>query len=656
MNCQRPGGAHDGWFVKWDQRNPSGEPLVAVTSSAETLAAYCIDVPMRSKLVVVNGLARVRDLQAYDAMQQTQRLVLFADEDDEDLIRTLGDRGCRFWELSLDEIEAGQKDAPRFQGTAGRLRIWARNKECLALDAEACDNPKLEEVCLRLESLRQIVDDDHEPAMRLVARMWGFLNHAAARVKPMSDEDRTRGLSQLQEFHRDLRANSAWVAPEAERALAEAASVMESLLSGTEELGSAKATALERTIAQGLDAGATSIVLVRNERQRLDIGEFVRSDIDGERIQVCTPRDLKGDQVYDRMVCLSWPTGETLESVISRLIAPRITLLGYAFERRWLHQFKARRLSRVRRAQITSDQKSAIVNGRAFDELPSSPEPLPDAARSTALADDSIWAFEQRLRAIRKGAAAVPTDATETLPARYVSFVGTAFAFLTETHKVVVATLLVSAAGRIQQRLPEQTVGALAPGDFIVFPESGDRELIQEKADQLLGAEAHVLRSTARLWKEALWSSGLKPGQFLREARELGRPRHIMTIRNWFADTSQIGPGVSNEDLSEDLELIALVTDFEPLKQQQPRVIEAAKRLRSAHLSAGVRLRDVLIKRLPEMIGHIEEDGSVVDLGELGRARIVQIESVASTTEPRGRGEVNRLTWGDDTAEFDMAF
>ena len=38
-----------------------------------------------------------------------------------------------------------------------------------------------------------------------------------------------------------------------------------------------------------------------------------------------------------------------------------------------------------------------------------------------------------------------------------------------------------------------------------------------------------------------------------------------MTIRNWFADTSQIGPGASNEDLSEDLELIALVTDFEPL-------------------------------------------------------------------------------------------
>ena len=289
---------------------------------------------------------------------------------------------------------------------------------------------------------------------------------------------------------------------------------MEALLSGTKDLGSTKATALERMVAQGADAGAISAVLVRSERQRLDLEEYLRSDIDAGRIQVCTPKDVKGDQVFDRIVCLSWPTSETLESVISRLIAPRITLLGYAFERRWLHQFEARRLSRVQRAQISSEQKSAIVNGEAFDDLPSSLQSSPEAARSTALADDGIWAFEQRLRAIRKGAAAVPTDATETLPARYVSFVGTAFAFLTETHKVVVATQLVSATGRMRQSLSEQAVGALAPGDFIVFPESGDRELIQEKADQLLGTEAHVLRSTARLWKEALWSSGLKPASF----------------------------------------------------------------------------------------------------------------------------------------------
>ena len=69
-----------------------------------------------------------------------------------------------------------------------------------------------------------------------------------------------------------------------------------------------------------------------------------------------------------------------------------------------------------------------------------------------------------------------------------------------------------------------------------------------------------------------------------------------------------------------------------------------------------MRLRDVLIQRLPGVIGRIEEEGSVVDLGELGSAWIVQIESVAATNEARGRGEVNRLLWEDRPASFDVAF
>lgn len=129
-----------------------------------------------------------------------------------------------------------------------------------------------------------------------------------------------------------------------------------------------------------------------------------------------------------------------------------------------------------------------------------------------------------------------------------------------------------------------------------------------------------------------------------------------MTIRNWFAETSQIGPGSGNDDLSEDLELIGLVTDYEPLKKQIPKAIESIKQLRGAHLSAGMRLRDVLIGRLPEVIGRVEEEGTMVDLGELGSAWIVQVESIAAVTEPRGRGEVNRLLWEHQSPNFEVAF
>jgi hypothetical protein len=649
------GTVQDAWFLKWDQKHPTGEPLIAVASSVETVAAYCVGAAPRSKLVVVNGLSRIRDLQSYDDIQQTQRLVLFADEEDDELIQTLNDRGCSFWELSRDEIEAGHEQAPRFQDIFGRLRIWARNRDSLVLDDEACENFMLDEACLRLEGLRKLVEDDDGPATKLVARMWRLLNEAAARVKFLSAEERAHQLERLQELRRDLQANRAWVPQDAESALAAAASALEALLTSEADPGALKGAALERIVAQCVDEKGTSLVLARSQRQALDIEEQFRSQIDAGRIQVCTPRGLKGERAFDRIVCPSWPTVETLESLTSRLLAPRITVLGYTFERRWLHQFEERRRNRPRRNQICLAQKSAIVGDFASDESSRDAEPVSDV-RSAPVADSGIWTFERRLRDVRKGTASRPTGATETLSARYVSFVGATYAFLTETHKVVVVTSLVSEIGRTNQRLPEQTVGSLRPGDFIVFPESGDRELIQEQADRLLGNEAPTLRETAKLWKEALRSSGLTPGEFLREARELRRPRHIMTIRNWFADTSQIGPGAGNEDLSEDLELIALVTDFAPLKERMPRVIEAIKRLRSAHLSAGVRLRDVLIRRLPEAIGSLDEDGSMVNLGELGSAWIVQVESVAVAPEPRGRGEINRLFWESHGAHFDVAF
>jgi hypothetical protein len=639
-----PSRPRGGWLAKWDERNPTGEPLVAVTSLPETLASYCIALPPRSKLVVVNGLSRIRDLQAYDDVQQTQRLVLFADDEEEELVEALCDRGCQFWELSRDEIELGEESRPKVDSTFGKLRMWARNKEELTIDAVPCDNRLLDEVSIQLESLRSLVDEERQgPATKLVARMWGFLNEAAAVVGPLSTDERSRRLCRLGDFRSDLQANRQWLKPEAERTLAEAACALEALLTDGVDFGGSKRAALEQAIAQGGESGSAPLVLVSTERQAVEIGDYLRPRIEAAEVRLCTFRSLSVERAVDRIICLSWPTAERLEGLARSWVTLRITLLGYPFERRWLGQFLGRHKNRRGRNRLGAEQKSALLHGCALDALMPAADVEPEKTISRLPAED-IWNFERRLRAVRKGAAALPTDSVDTVLARYVSFVGPTYAFLTETHRIVVATGLLSLSDRTQ-RLPERTVDTLKPGDFIVFPEAGDRELIQEKADQLLGAEAWVLRKTARLWKEALRSSGLTPAQFHKMALELGRPRHIVTIRNWFADTSQIGPGVGNHDLNDDLELIGLVTKYQPLQLQIPKVIESVKTLRSAHLSAGIRLRDVLIQRLPAEIGRIEEEGSLVDLEELGSAWIVQVESVASSAELRGRGEVNRLMW-----------
>jgi hypothetical protein len=59
-----------------------------------------------------------------------------------------------------------------------------------------------------------------------------------------------------------------------------------------------------------------------------------------------------------------------------------------------------------------------------------------------------------------------------------------------------------------------------------------------------------------------------------------------------------------------------------------------------------------LLQRLPTVIGEIEENGTEIDLGELGSAWVVQVESVATNTEPRGYREVNRLLWEQMTLDL----
>jgi hypothetical protein len=633
---------------KWDARSPSGEPLIAITSSPETLANLCTELPPMSKLVVVNGLARVRDLQSFDDISARQHMILFADQDEHEMIEVLGRRGCRFWELTSAELDSGGGDYES-AGLIGKVRLWAHNKDRLIVDAVVCENEGLTAVCLQLESLRKAIEETEDgPLAKIARRAWRLLNDASAALSPLLAEERKRYLSYLEVLSNEIRASETWLTPDVVRVLRRVCVDLRSSAADNPDLGVVKGASIARLLDDAASSGATCAVLVRGQNQALELNKSFLQLTGRNGVRAYTPRELKDAVGLNRVLCPSWVGGESMREVLLGAVAPRFTLIGYSFERRWLAQFERRLSQRVVGNTVGLGEKWALVMGENEDgkswpydrEREEVPVPPP-----TQLGTSDVFTFEQLLRTARKGSAGAPTQASETFLARYVSFVGEAFAFLSETHGVAVVTSLVSGKGRTGAGLSFKTVADLLPGDLVVFPESGARELIQEKADQLLGMDAPRLRATAHLWKEALASCGLTPSGFLKQAKELGRSRHILTIRNWFAESSQIGPGSTNEDLSEDLTLIALVTDRQVLSSRMPEVIEAIKRLRGAHMSAGVRIRDVLIQRLPEVMGQVEEEGTIVNLGELGSAWIVQVESVAGDSEPRGRGEINRLLW-----------
>ena len=90
-----------------DNYQAAGQPLIAISSRVENVAAACLLAPPRSKVVVVDGAKRITDLAAFDTIAESQNLIIVAETDEEEKLQQLHDRGCRFWRFSLADLEMG---------------------------------------------------------------------------------------------------------------------------------------------------------------------------------------------------------------------------------------------------------------------------------------------------------------------------------------------------------------------------------------------------------------------------------------------------------------------------------------------------------------------------------------------------------------------
>lgn len=611
-------------------------PAIIQTYDIQALAEECLEAPRRSQLIVVNGLSRIRgQLQSYDDIAATQRLALFADHDESDLFGMLADRGCRFWPLTHGEIQSPEQ---ALTGAFELVDRCARHLRDLDLRYESCANPQLEQAFFWLDSLKDLIGKvDEGPASRLLSQMWWLFLDASRRVDDAQTEASLQFAMNLDELLNSLRANRSAISLDAEMACKEFIDAIRPCGREGSRLGESKGAVLFHALDRAISKGSSAALLADSVRSLKHLGQWLHRHPGLRQVELFAPRTCPRDRVFDELVFAAWPGGDDMRKVVSGLSSAVVTLVGYPWEGNWLKQSLPRLKPRQPRTALTGAEKSAIVfldtsAERLWPLAPAPPPPVPQVAFD-------IIEFERQLSSVRIGAAAHAPDSEDTVSARYLRFSGNFYAFLTDGHKVAVATsLLDRKAGSAHGRLPEGTVDTIVVGDLIVFPASGDRELLAEIADKLIGVEAPHLRRTARLWKAALRESSLTPEQFCRRAEENGHRKHLATVRHWFAETSQIGP----RDES-DLALISLVTGNGPLKSAGERVLQAIERVRSAHQQAGLRLRDQLIETLPNVIGRIEDERTHISLGELGSAWIVRLEGIDPRPEPRSRGEVNRL-------------
>lgn len=613
----------------------SGDPLIAVAHASEAAAKHCLTVPSNSTLVVFNGASRASNLQDFDDICQVQRVVVVAERHERDAVETLLNRGCKLWQFAPWDLY-DPETRPLHRGVFADIARRAANATALEFRTLLCSSHALAEAVQTLTAVSHKATDDPQSSTSRVAKaLWGVLNHLAGVVGAPDAASARQLTERIEQIARSLQSNLIWMPADVAKGMVECLEWARMAISADAKLGVSKQEALVKALADA-QTYQRRVLLVARPGLIDELSE--RVDLTAQEISLASSQSIPAGDTFDEIICTSWPGGAVATNLASSFAAPMFTLLAYPFEAEWFKHFQKRQRRMGLPNVLSAAEKSGLLSQLAGLEVNLRPDPKvtsdTDASPEPPI---EITSIETRLTAVRKGSSP-PAASTDLVPARYVSFAGTRYSYLTPNHRVAVATEIIQAGPSANGQISERVVADINVGDFVVFPDSGDTELLHVLADKMLGKKANPLRTLAAGWKTALRTSGLTPQLFLRHAAELGEKRHILTIRHWFTNESQIGPRTRD-----DLALIALATNNKDLDRDAERVWAAISELRGAHLSAGMRLREVLMNKLPSVLLNIEQNGSRVGLEDLGSAWVVQIDAIAARDESRARNEVNRL-------------
>src|SRR5262249_43356039 len=151
-----------------------------------------------------------------------------------------------------------------------------------------------------------------------------------------------------------------------------------------------------------------------------------------------------------------------------------------------------------------------------------------------------------------------------------VFFTDGSHAFLTTGYQCRVVTHLIlqpQGNGTSKPEVAEKRWTELRPGDYLLFVDGSDSDVIREVADRTLPSGT---RQTAMLWKDALrhyreqeeltirqlWQRLKKDPQFTHQ---------LQTVRKWVEDDDLIAPRDAHDH---ELELIARVTSDKELQRR----------------------------------------------------------------------------------------
>lgn len=636
----------DGSLVSSNQYQVEGEPLLAVTHSVENVAEASALAEPFSRVVFADGPGRLtRNLQAFDEITDSQKLIIVADHESDEELSVLEDRGCCTWSVSPEEIRPGTS------GTAdtgafffGRTFKAAHNYKKLKLDSKICHNEQLEKAANSLQQAGRHVDrlEDNEETKRSLTGLLTLLFSLSDRCSPLEAQETNEFVDRLGTLERDIERRAIWVPTEVTGHLRNACLELRELVSARTAgswIGQSKGEALLETIREHVGLEQKPVVVTRYSDNVDATRRWLQRR--GADVPVFRDRHFPEAETCDIIIVLSWLNAERFGQLVRRYAAPHVCLLSYPFEQRWLRQFDSR-FSRNNSSGHPDRTERAKLLGIHEDLLPYGLNGGPVQPQTGTQDSDSfsIFDLENRIMRRRKGAPPAAETSRDTLPARYIGFVGDAYAYLTANYEAPVVTDMIKEDAASASSIPVLAGDRLQAGDLLLFREGSDRNVVRLFAEEMMGSDLYAeQRTLATSWRRALLSLGGSSREVYRYLRSYGLRRTEATVRNWLRNESIIGPMEKG-----DLEIIARAVEQKRLPEKPTKIREAIENIWDTHRQAGHSIRAWLLAELAEKRDLIAYGEASVDL-EFGRFWVVEVEESGSDLEQYPEGQVNRLLW-----------
>lgn len=633
----------DGTFSSSDSYQVEGEPLLAISQSVENIAEASFEGDPFSRLVLCdNSRSLARNLQACDEITESQKLIVIASHNDSEAIKTLGDRDFVVWHVSPEEMHLGGESLGGGKSNYfDKPLTAAKNYEELKLANIACRDEFVESAAENLliasDGLKHSESD--EEAKRCIGRLFSLLFSISDRCVPLDADEKIELHERLSEVKTSISKRKMYISDAVEAHVSDFCMTLSRLISSNTpglRVGEKKGEVLLELLQK--DNGyQKSLIVTRYSENVAPVQNWLQQQ--GVDAPVMWHRSSPEDETFDQIILTSWLNSERFGKLVKKYTSPRVSLLGYPFEKTWLRYYKARLSKERLDNRIGNDERSAI-SGIPEELFPALDTPVQKTPQ--IMEDDSrmpsIFEIERKILRRRKGTRPSIYSSPDDCESRYVGFVGEFYAHLTESREMPVVTSLLTGHEPSTGTVPERTVNELEIGDFVLFREGSDKDVVQLFAEESIGQKEYGrFRKLANVWREALLARGGSVRELHRLLKSYGLKKTESTVRSWLQNRRRIGPNTER-----DVQIIAIATRG-TFSWSPDEIWEAISTIRNAHRSAGHQISAWLLEELSGERNLVADGGGgKIDLG-FGELQIVEVEEIGTELEKYPASRVNRL-------------